>query len=174
MAAGPDTDRAVAFLEDAYESRLRRGGRTAEHPIAVGKLLRDDGQPQQLVLAGLLHDVLEDTDVEPAELERAFGPDVVRLVEALTQDDSIAKHRTRKAALRQQVLDAGPEAATVALADKAAKLASEDERPKERRLDHYRKTLSGVEHKYGQSRLSQRLRQQLARFPGGANGSEPQ
>jgi (p)ppGpp synthase/HD superfamily hydrolase len=174
IPGSPDTDRALAFLRDAYGSRLRRNGRTPEHPIAVAELLREDGQPSDLVLAGLLHDVLEDTEVPSEELREQFGPEVTRLVEALTQDESIPKHRARKAALRQQVLDAGPEAATVALADKAAKLSSEQERPKERRLDHYRKTLTGVEQRYGRSRLSERLREQLARFPGRANGSEPQ
>jgi GTP pyrophosphokinase len=174
MPGSPDTDRALAFIEDAYGSRLRRRGRSTDHPIAVGELLREDGQPQQLVLAGLLHDVLEDTEVPRDELERQFGPEVTRLVAALSQDESIPKHRTRKAALRKQVLDAGPDAATVALADKAAKLASERERPKERRLDHYRETLSGVEERYGHSALSERLREELARFPDSANGSEPQ
>jgi (p)ppGpp synthase/HD superfamily hydrolase len=169
----PDTDRALTFLRNAYDSRLRRRGRSVEHPIAVGELLREDGQPPDLVLAGLLHDVLEDTKVAPEELREQFGPKITRLVEALTQDDSIPKHRNRKAALRQQVLDAGPEAATIALADKAAKLASEQERPKDRRLDHYRQTLTGVEQRYGRSRLSERLREQLGRFPDGVNGAKP-
>jgi guanosine-3',5'-bis(diphosphate) 3'-pyrophosphohydrolase len=173
MPGNTDTHRAVDFIEEAYGSRLRRSGRTVDHPIAVGELLREDGQPHDLVLAGLLHDVLEDTDVDPAELREEFGPEVTRLVEALSQDSSIDKHRARKAALRRQVLDAGPEAATIALADKAAKLASEEERPKERRLDHYRETLAGVEERYGRSRLSERLREQLARFPEARNGSEP-
>jgi (p)ppGpp synthase/HD superfamily hydrolase len=174
MPGSADTDKAVEFIENAYRSRLRRRGRTVEHPIAVSELLREDGQPHDLVLAGLLHDVLEDTDVDPAELRKEFGPEVTRLVEALTQDSSIDRHRARKAVLRKQVLDAGPDAATVALADKAAKLASEQERPKERRLDHYRKTLTGVEKRYGRSRLSERLREELARFPDSSNGSEPQ
>ena len=173
MPGNPDTDKALAFIENAYESRLRRSGRTVDHPIAVSRLLHDDGQPERLVLAGLLHDVLEDTDVRPAELKKQFGPRVTRLVVALTQDDSITRHRARKAALRKQVLDAGPEAAAVALADKAAKLASDRERPRERRLDHYRKTLAGVEKRYGHSALSEQLREQLARFPS-VNGSRPE
>ena len=164
-AGSPDRGEALAFLEGAYRTRLRRGGRTIEHPIAVSEMLRYDGQRHALILAGLLHDVLEDTDVGAEELKERFGPEVTQLVEALTQDSSIPKHRVRKAALRQQVLDAGCDAATVALADKAAKLASERERPKERRLEHYRETLRGVEGQYGPSRLSGLLREQLARFP---------
>jgi hypothetical protein len=88
--------------------RLRRAGKTVEHPIAVGELLTDDGQPPTVVVAGLLHDVLEDTDVTPAELHTRFGPDIARLVEALTQDTAILNYGERKAALRRQILDAEP------------------------------------------------------------------
>jgi (p)ppGpp synthase/HD superfamily hydrolase len=63
MGAGSANDAAQAFLVEAYRTRRRRPGRTAEHPIAVSQLLADDGQPAIVVVAGLLHDVLEDTDV---------------------------------------------------------------------------------------------------------------
>lgn len=172
MPGSPDTDRALSFIEDVYRSRLRRGGKTVEHPIAVGRLLREDGQPEQLVLAGLLHDVLEDTAVVPEELRERFGPEVARLVQALTQDESLDTLAERKAALRRQILDAGPDAATIALADKAAKLEQLRERPRDGQLDHYRLTLVGVERRYGRSRLSERLREQLARFKDGAASAE--
>lgn len=158
-------DQARAFVEDAYRRRSSDGEEAAEHPFAVARLLREDGQPPSLALAGLLHDLLEDTDVTPAELRERFGPDVTRLVEALTQDPSIDDYFQRKGALRRQVLDAGRDAAIVALADKAAKLQSEQRRPKERRLEHYRATLEGIEARYGRSRLSERLRRELGRFP---------
>jgi hypothetical protein len=86
-------DLARVVLADAYRMRLRRAGKTVEHPIAVGELLTDDRQPPTVVVAGLLHDVLEDTDVTPAELRTRFGPDIARLVEALTQDTASARRR---------------------------------------------------------------------------------
>jgi (p)ppGpp synthase/HD superfamily hydrolase len=153
------------FVADAYATRLRRQGRTVEHPIAVSELLADDGQPPPLVLAGLLHDLLEDTDVTPAELQERYGPEVARLVGALTQDTAIVKYGERKAALRAQILDAGPEAVIVALADKTAKLQSSEDRPKRRQMAHYRATLDGIEARYGHSRVSERLREQLQRWP---------
>jgi (p)ppGpp synthase/HD superfamily hydrolase len=102
--------------------------------------------------------------MSPEELRERVGSEVTRLVEALTEDASIDDARERKAALRRKVLDAGPAAATIALADKAAKLEHAQDRPSERRLEHYRKTLDGVEHQYGQSPLSGQLREQLARW----------
>jgi len=104
-------DLVRVFLADAYRMRPRRAGKTVEHPIAVGELLTDDRQPPTVVVAGLLHDVLEDTDVTPAELRTRFGPDIACLVEALTQDTAIVNYGERKAALRRQILDADPEAA---------------------------------------------------------------
>src|SRR5450755_1547654 len=102
MRAGSATnDAAQAFLVEAYRTRRRRPGRMAEHPIAVSRLLADDGQPAIVVVAGLLHDVLEDTDVTPGELRERFDADVVHLVVALTQDTAIVKYGERKAALRR-------------------------------------------------------------------------
>ncbi len=117
-------------------------------------------------MAGILHDVLEDTEVTAVELHATFGAEIAGLVEALTQDPSIKKYRRRKAALRAQILDAGPDAAAISLADKAAKLMSLDERPDERKLDHYRRTLSEVEQQSGPSHLTELLRAQLSRWPG--------
>ena len=157
------TDEALAFLNEAYRTRLKRKGRRAEHPIAVGRLLADDGQPPPVVIAGILHDVLEDTGATPAELEDGFGTDVARLVGALTQDSSIGGYKERKAALRRQIVDAGPEAATVSLADKVAKFENTQSRPARRKLVHYRETLDAIEGRYGSSRLSVQLREQLDR-----------
>jgi (p)ppGpp synthase/HD superfamily hydrolase len=158
---------ARAFMQEAY---LAAGGKrdspAIEHSLAVARLLQEDGQPNSVVLAGLLHDVLEDTDVTPAELRQRFGPEVTRLVETMTQDPAIADYEQRKGVLRQQILAAGSQAATIALADKAAKLQSEAERPDERRLEHYRATLDGIEQRFGPSPLSKRLHEELARFSG--------
>jgi len=84
----------------------------------------------------------------------------------MTQDSAIAEYERRKAVLRDQILAAGRDAATVALADKAAKLRSETDRPSERRLAHYRATLDGIEQRFGPSPLSQCLREELTRFQG--------
>jgi hypothetical protein len=45
-------DRVRVFLGHAYLTRLRHAGKTVKHPIAVGELLTDDGQPPTVVVAG--------------------------------------------------------------------------------------------------------------------------
>jgi (p)ppGpp synthase/HD superfamily hydrolase len=168
----PGAEEAVVFAAAAYRTRLKRAGRGIEHPIAVARLLADDGQPPPLVVAGVLHDLLEDTDVSSGELQATFGPEVARLVNTLTQDPSIAGYRKRKAALRRQILDGGADAATVSVGDKLAKLRSRDERPAERKLHHYRRTLQAVEERYGTSRLTALLGGELARWTD-AVGEDP-
>jgi (p)ppGpp synthase/HD superfamily hydrolase len=155
---------AYAFLCDAYEERLRREDRSPAHPLAVAELLAADGQPSLVVVAGLLHDVLEDTDVNARELEDRFGRDAARIVAALTEDRSRPRYRDRKAALRRRTLEAGPLAGTIALADKLAKLQAATKSPRRRKLEHYRATLDGVEARYGTSRLADLLRAELERL----------
>jgi (p)ppGpp synthase/HD superfamily hydrolase len=164
LAGTVGADDALAFLAEAYGRRLRRAGRTDEHPIAVGRLLAADGQSPHVVVAGLLHDVLEDTDASPAEVHARFGTYVGRLVEAVTQDASVEAYGERKAALRRRIIESGPEAATISLADKVAKLQLARQRPRKRRMRHYQATLEDVEERYGRSPLSGRLSELLARW----------
>ena len=164
-AALAGADEALTFVVDAYGNRLLRPERRVEHPIAVAALLADDHQPPGVVIAGLLHDVLEDTRTTAEALGNRFGADTARLVQALTEDPSITKYKRRKAVLRRQILAAGPDAGTVSLADKLAKLTARQSPPRLRKLAHYRQTLEGVEGRYGPCRLSELLREELARWP---------
>jgi (p)ppGpp synthase/HD superfamily hydrolase len=91
------------------------------HPLEVACLLHESGYSDEVVAAGVLHDVLEDTDAERQELEARFGGGVAELVEAVSDDPAIEDHEERKAALRLQVARAGECAAVVFAADKVSK-----------------------------------------------------
>src|SRR3954463_8418840 len=77
------------------------------HPVEVACLLHEAGYSDEVVAAGVLHDVLEDTEVTRGELEERFGPRVAELVAAVSEDPSIEDPAERKAALRAQVAAAG-------------------------------------------------------------------
>jgi (p)ppGpp synthase/HD superfamily hydrolase len=141
-------------------------GRTTDNPIDGAKVLAQGNQPPLAVVGRVLHDVLEDTDTTIAELEAAFGPELARLVEALTQDQSISNYRRRNALLRQQIIDAGRAPATVSLADKLTQLRQLHSPPAARKLHDYPETLRVIEQRYGESRLSTQLREQLNRWRG--------
>jgi (p)ppGpp synthase/HD superfamily hydrolase len=120
----PLTQRALEFVETHHADQTRELDGQAPlvtHPVEVACLLHEAGSPDEVVAAGVLHDVLEDTDVEAAELEERFGRDVAQLVMDVSDDPSIEDEVERKAALRQQVADAGEPATVVFAADKISK-----------------------------------------------------
>jgi (p)ppGpp synthase/HD superfamily hydrolase len=119
----PLTRDALAF------ANARHAGQTRDlddlpfvtHPVEVACLLHEAGYSDEVVAAGVLHDVLEDTDAEHGDLEARFGRRVADLVDAVSDDPSIEDRAERKAALRRQVADAGECAAVVFAADKVSK-----------------------------------------------------
>jgi (p)ppGpp synthase/HD superfamily hydrolase len=77
---------ALAFALEAHGSQLRKGTKIpyVSHVIRVCGLVLEYGGDARQAAAGLLHDTIEDCDVAEAELRARFGPDVARLVRALS------------------------------------------------------------------------------------------
>lgn len=77
---------AFEFAYKLHEGQYRKSGEPYIcHPIAVAGLLRYLGGSSEMVAAGFLHDIVEDTDVTPEELEKKFGSEVSQLVEGVTK-----------------------------------------------------------------------------------------
>jgi (p)ppGpp synthase/HD superfamily hydrolase len=123
VARLPLTRAALAFADERHAGQRREtdGAPFVAHPLEVASLLNECGYRDEVVAAGVLHDVLEDTASERAELEERFGAEVAALVVALTDDPSIEDPAERKAALRLQAAQAGDEAAAIFAADKLSK-----------------------------------------------------
>ncbi len=87
----PDADlgmvrKAYEFSAKAHEGQTRRSGEPyVKHPIAVAGVLTSLKTDVTAIVAGLLHDTLEDTVATAGELEREFGKDVVHLVDGVTK-----------------------------------------------------------------------------------------
>jgi GTP pyrophosphokinase len=78
--------RAFNFAYQLHEGQYRKSGEPyIAHPVAVAGLLRDLGGDSATIAAGFLHDVVEDTEVTPEEIEQMFGVQVRALVEAVTK-----------------------------------------------------------------------------------------
>ncbi|HBY79638.1 MAG TPA: (p)ppGpp synthetase [Cyanobacteria bacterium UBA11148] len=78
--------RAFEFAYQLHSNQYRASGEPyIAHPVAVAGLIRDLGGNSTMIAAGLLHDVVEDTDVTVEEIERWFGAEVRHLVEAVTK-----------------------------------------------------------------------------------------
>jgi (p)ppGpp synthase/HD superfamily hydrolase len=78
--------RAIGFARAAHHGQKRKwtGDDYVVHPIAVGFALYLDDEPAEVVMAGILHDVLEDTDKRPIDISLQFGYFVKDLVVELT------------------------------------------------------------------------------------------
>ena len=66
------------------------------HPVAVGMLLLEHQESDNVIIAGILHDILEDTDVTKEVLQQTFGTEVLRLVTAASEPDKSLSWRARK------------------------------------------------------------------------------
>ncbi|HEY7532406.1 MAG TPA: bifunctional (p)ppGpp synthetase/guanosine-3',5'-bis(diphosphate) 3'-pyrophosphohydrolase [Nitrospiraceae bacterium] len=78
--------KAYEFSAKAHQGQRRRSGEPyLQHPIAVAGVLTSLKTDVTAIVAGLLHDTLEDTLATPDELEKEFGKDVVHLVDGVTK-----------------------------------------------------------------------------------------
>src|SRR5258706_1875415 len=105
----------------------RRKGETAEpyinHLTEVAALLAEatDGSDVVLLMGGLLHDTLEDTDATYEDLVDRFGPEVAALVAEVTDDKSLPKEE-RKRLQVETTAKKSRRAKLLKVADKASNL----------------------------------------------------
>lgn len=153
MPGVPEFARGSRLLEDAYELALdahcgsgRKGDTGIDHPTAVAALLNERGFPPEVIAAGLLHDVVEDTATRQEEIVERFGPEIGGLVAVMTEDRSIEPYEERKAEHRARVA-ANPGAVAIYAADKLAKtraLMDGGGEVSDAKLDHYRRSLAAL------------------------------
>lgn len=123
---GPTILRALEFAALAHDGQRRRGGARVPyfaHPAAVGLILARFGFSQQVVAAGVLHDVIEDTPVTAEEMAVHFGPEITRLVLGVSENKSLP-HAERKALYVEQIRTADSEVKAISSADKIANLTN--------------------------------------------------
>ena len=119
---------AACFAAEKH-ARQRRKGADGEpyinHLLEVAELIASSSEvlDTELVMAGLLHDTVEDTGVTMQELEERFGKDVASLVAEVTDDKSLPKE-TRKVLQVENAPKKSERAQTLKLADKISNLRS--------------------------------------------------
>ena len=79
-------DKAYATACEAHKDQVRKSGEPyIIHPLCVSIILADLELDKETIIAGLLHDVVEDTIMTNEELKEQFGPDVELLVDGVTK-----------------------------------------------------------------------------------------
>jgi (p)ppGpp synthase/HD superfamily hydrolase len=123
IPASPALTRAFAVAGEAHRGQQRKDGRPyIEHPTQVAQLLAEAGAGEEILVAAILHDAVEDSELTVDQLRADFGDGVASLVEALTDDPNIGDWRERKDDSRRRVASAGQDAATIYTADKIGNL----------------------------------------------------
>lgn len=183
----PITRAALDFAAERHAGQRREtdGAPFILHPLEVAQLLRGRDYPDEVIAAGVLHDVIEDTDVGGDELRERFGATVAGLVESVSEPQAEGSYVERKARLRERVAAASADAAAVFAADKVAKArefrlglvrdgAHHDGAVDSDKLDHYWACLELLEDRLGHVPLVRQLRfelEALALLPPAFTGS---
>jgi len=78
--------KAYVFAAKRHAGQVRRSGEDYFiHPLMVAWILANMELDEVAIAAGLLHDILEDTETDEEEMRRVFGEEITRLVVALTK-----------------------------------------------------------------------------------------
>jgi (p)ppGpp synthase/HD superfamily hydrolase len=123
----PVIERAMRVSIAAHDGQLRKGTEGVPyvvHPMHVAMMLARWGLEEDVIVAGLLHDVVEDCEAWTRErVQQEFGAHVASIVAQLTEDKSLAWEERKRWAV-EHVPHMSPEAASVKAVDKLHNLQS--------------------------------------------------
>lgn len=120
-------DRALHVAVEAHQGQFRKGPELmpyAVHPVHVGMILIRWGADEEVIQAGLLHDVVEDCEGWTVErLRDQFGERVASIVAELSEDKSLSWKERKRIGI-EHVPELSNEAALVKAADQLHNLRS--------------------------------------------------
>ena len=90
--------RAIEVAVRAHEGQVRKGTQTPYivHPLSVGIILAKAGAPDEVIIAGILHDTIEDTPVTFEQIGETFGETIANLVKGASESDKSLPWEERK------------------------------------------------------------------------------
>ena len=92
-------EKAYYFGKKAHDGQFRKSGEPyVQHPIEVAYILAGLHTSPSTIAAGLMHDVLEDTDMTKEEMANMFSPEVASIVDGVTKISKL-KYMTKEKAL---------------------------------------------------------------------------
>ena len=163
----PDADeellrRAYLFSARQHRGQTRQSGEPyLVHPLEVANILVDLNLDPICVTTGLLHDIVEDTDTSPEEIEEYFGPEIAHLVDGLTKISKLdhASTEERQALNMRKMLLAMVDdvrVVLVKLADRLHNMRTLEYLPGEKRRRIAQETLdvyAPIAHRLGMARV---------------------
>lgn len=117
--------KAIEYAAIQHRNQYRKGTDTPyiAHPMEVLQILADNDCNENVQIAGVLHDTVEDTDSSIEDIEMLFGSDIAELVASDTEDKSLPWLARKEQAL-ERTKNETLEAKQVLCADKLANIKS--------------------------------------------------
>ncbi len=115
---------AIEFATKAHTGQFRKGTKVPYivHPLGVAKILIEAGCSEDVAVAGILHDTVEDSSTRIDDIRRDFGEEVARLVEGASEPNKSDTWENRKQHTIDILETAPMDAVYVSLADKLANI----------------------------------------------------
>jgi guanosine-3',5'-bis(diphosphate) 3'-pyrophosphohydrolase len=110
-------EKAISFLVEKYNQSGKNTKPVILHSIRVGMVLIEFDYEVDVVVAGILHDLLEDTDVSFQEIEKNFSLDIARIVSAVSYNSKIEDPLNRYKEMFERVVAEGQKAIAIKAAD---------------------------------------------------------
>ena len=113
-------DIAIEVASKAHRNQTRKGTDIPyiTHPFAVGIILAQEGCPEEVIVAGIIHDTIEDTSITLEYIRENFGEKVASIVQGCSEPDKSLPWEERKKHTIEYLRNAPLEVRTVACADK--------------------------------------------------------
>lgn len=112
-----EIERTIIFLVRKIEEHCYNEKPLILHSIKVGLKLMELNETKDVVIAGFLHDLLEDTECRSEEIKNEFGEKVATLVAACTFDRNIKDYKERWRLLIANLKKTGRDALVIKLVD---------------------------------------------------------
>lgn len=118
--------KAILVAIEAHGNQLRKsdGSPYIHHPVQVGLILARHNYPAHVIAAGILHDVVEDTEVSGEDLQMMFGSEVAGLVIDVTEPSKRLPWKERKRVYLEHLRLAPLDAVAISAADRIHNKAS--------------------------------------------------
>jgi len=110
---------ALEFSSFAHKDQQRKGAQIPyiSHPFGVALLLQQAGYGENVIIAGILHDIVEDTEYTSEDIALKFGSEIAILVAGVTEDKTIISPTERHQKYLDTIKNSSAEVNAISAAD---------------------------------------------------------